>query len=214
MRSVKEFLSNVPLYVGLQKIVGSDLLRYECIDAAQIHPGDTVVDVGCGPAYYYDRFPDDLNYHGFDTDAGYIAWAEERYGGRGSFHLGIFDAEAAAGVPPPDVILMLGLLHHLDDQAATALLELAAVVLAPGGRVVSADPTFTPDQGRLSRWMSENDRGGHVRNPDVLEGMARLHFEKIETEIVSHGRILGTHLMMTMHKTGGSLEGQRAADPE
>src|SRR4051794_8154982 len=155
MRSVKDLLSQVPLYVGLQKSVGSDLLRYGCIDAAHIEPGETVVDVGCGPAYYFDRFPDHITYHGYDTDAGYIAYAREKYGDCGTFHLGIFDAEAARDIPAPDVILMLGLLHHLDDETAVALLELCASVLAPGGRVVSADPTFAPGQGRVSRWMSE-----------------------------------------------------------
>ena len=203
MRSVKEVLTQVPLYVGLQKAVGSDLLRYGCIDAAGIGPGETVVDVGCGPAYYFDRFPAGITYHGFDTDAGYIDYARSKYGDRGTFHLGIFDAHAAAEIPAPDVILMLGLLHHLDDTTAASLLELCNDVLAPGGRVVSADPTFTPDQGKLSTWMSKNDRGEHVRRPDVLAAIATKPFDRVEEKVIpAHGRILGTNLQMVMHKTG------------
>lgn len=199
MPSMKDLLSHVPLYVGLQKVVGADKLRYRCLDAAQIKPGEVVVDVGCGPAYYFERLPQPLTYHGFDTDEKYIEWARTKWGDRGEFHVGIFDEKAAAGLPSPDVVLLLGLLHHLSDEESRNLLELCAGILSPTGRVVSVDTAFVPGQGRLSHWMSENDRGEFVRHPEEFEALATPYFGSTGTQIVSGtGRIPGAYVLMTL----------------
>ena len=209
MRSMKDLLAQVPLYVGLQKLVGADTLRYRCLDAAAIKPGDVVIDVGCGPAYYFDRLPRGLTYHGFDTDQAYIEWARKKWGDRGAtFHVGIFDREAASGLPAPDAILLLGLLHHLSDEESKNLLGLCAEILAPGGRVVSVDTAFIPHQGKLSHWMSKNDRGEHVRFPEQFEALAEPYFGSTGSEIVSGaGRVPGAYLLMTMTESRVSSDG-------
>lgn len=205
----------VPAYVALQKAVGADLLRYRSIAALDLLPGDTVIDVGCGPAYYFDRLPTPLTYHGFDTDAGYIAHATRKYGDRGTFHLGIFDEAAAKDLPAPNAILLLGLLHHLSDEESRALLELSARVLAPGGRVVSVDTAFVPSQGRVSRWMSENDRGEYVREPDGFVGLASDYFADVTGDVVSgEGRIPGAYWLMRMTQPTVSAAAPAPKDPE
>jgi len=199
VRSMKDLLSQVPLYVGLQKAVGASQLRYRCLDAAAIRPGDVVIDVGCGPAYYFQRLPQPLTYHGFDTDQKYIEWATEKFGDDGNFHVGVFDEKAAVDLPTPDVVLLLGLLHHLSDEDSRDLLELCARILAPNGRVVTVDTAFVPGQGRISRWMSENDRGEFVRTPEQFEALASPYFGSTSSEVVSgSGRIPGAYLLMTM----------------
>ena len=95
-------------------------------------------------------------------------------------------------------MLLLGLLHHLSDEESSDLLELCASILAPGGRVVSVDTAFVPSQGRLSRWMSENDRGEYVRYPEQFEALAHPYFDSTHSEIVSGtGRIPGAYVLMT-----------------
>jgi SAM-dependent methyltransferase len=198
MEGLKGLLRHVPAYVLLQRVVGADRLRYRCIE--EVKPGETVLDIGCGPAYYFPRLPQPLKYHGFDTDAPYIDWATEHFGGENaSFHCGIFDEAAARSLPQIDVVLLLGLLHHLSDEQCTDLLNLAASVLSPGGRVVSVDTCFEPTQGRISRWMSENDRGEYVRDPAGFEKLALQSFGQVEGEVINDvTHIPASYWMMRM----------------
>jgi SAM-dependent methyltransferase len=194
----KRLLSQVPLYVGLQKAIGADRLRYRTIDRLELKPGQAVLDVGCGPAYYLDRLPD-VKYYGFDTDPGYIAWAQKRWAGRGEFYCGIFGDEQVDVLPKFDAIMLLGVIHHLSDDDSRNLLRLATRALAPGGRVVSVDTVFEPTQGRISHWMSANDRGQYVRTPDQFDALAKEYFGEVESEVVNDAtRIPTSHWLMRM----------------
>jgi SAM-dependent methyltransferase len=183
---VRDLLANVPAYIAFQRGIGADRLRYRCLEESAVKPGDTVLDIGCGPAYYLDRLPQPVTYFGFDTDRPSIDWARSKYGDRGTFHCGAFDAEQAARLPPVDVVLLLGLLHHLSDEDSGAVLDLIARTLAPGGRVVSVDTCFEPVQGRVSRWVSESDRGEYVRPASEFAALAQAGFEHVEVTRLSH----------------------------
>ncbi|MBA2444147.1 MAG: class I SAM-dependent methyltransferase [Nocardioidaceae bacterium] len=201
MKLIKNVLNNVPAYVALQKVVGADRLRYRCIAELDIQQGNSVLDVGCGPAYYFQRLPGNVRYHGFDTDAGYIEWAREKWGSeRATFHHGIFDEAAAAALPSFDAVLLLGLLHHLSDDDSRSLLRLCAKKLAPGGWVVSVDTCYEPGQGMVSRWMSNNDRGEYVREPAAFLELAGDIFGKINGDILSDvTRIPASYWSMRMN---------------
>ena len=81
--------------------------------------------------------------------------------------------------------MLLGLLHHLSDEQCRQLLTLAGRVLAPGGRVISVDTCFEPTQGRISHWMSANDRGEHVRTPEAFTALAREYFKDVDGEVLN-----------------------------
>src|SRR6266536_2400524 len=163
---VKDLLAFVPLYVALQRGLGADRLRYRCIEELALQPGERVLDVGCGPAYYFERLPQGVRYFGFDTSARYVEHARRRFGG---------------------------------DNAARQLLHLAGQVLAPGGRVISVDSCFEPSQGRLSRWMSENDRGEYVRTPEQFVALAEESFGDVDGQVVSDAtRMPSSFWMMRM----------------
>jgi SAM-dependent methyltransferase len=197
---LKGLLGHVPVYVALQKGLGADRLRYRCLDELALRPGACVLDVGCGPAYYFDRLPTPLTYHGFDTDERYIEYARRRFGGDTvHFHREIFNEKHLPDLPPVDAVLLLGLLHHLSDEQSRDLLRTAGKALGPGGRVIAVDTCFEPNQGRVSRWMSANDRGEYVREPAGFVALAEEFFADVDGEIVDDAtRIPSSHWMMRM----------------
>lgn len=199
LAGLKSLLGHEALYVALQRAVGADRLRYRCLAELRLRDGDTVIDVGCGPAYYFGRLPR-VRYAGFDTSPRYVAHARKRYGRPGvEFRCEVFGEEHLGQLPPADAVLLLGLLHHLSDEESRRLLAVAARALAPGGRVISVDPTFHPGQGRVSRWMSANDRGEHVREPAALTALAANTFDTIDGEVIDHlTRIPSSHYLMRM----------------
>ena len=197
--AIKGLLGHVPLYVALQRGVGADRLRYRCLDELDLQPGQVVLDVGCGPAYYFERLPRGVRYYGFDTSERYIAYARRKWGHRAEFRTEIFGEEHLDELPPVDSVMLLGLLHHLSDEQVRGLLSLAGRALAPDGRVISVDTCFEPRQGRISRWMSENDRGEHVRSPEAFVALAGESFAKVDGEVVDDAtRIPSSHWMMRM----------------
>ena len=61
------------------------------------------------------------------------------------------------------------------------------------------DTAFVPGQGKLSHWMSKNDRGEFVRHPEEFEALATPYFGSTATQIVSGtGRIPGAYVLMTL----------------
>lgn len=196
--SLGRLLGNAALYVAVQKGIGADRIRHRCLEEAALKPGERVLDVGCGPAYYLDRLPA-VSYVGFDTSAAYLAHARRRHAGRGDFRRGIVTAERLRELGEFDAVLLFGLLHHLDDPECGTLLDLCASALAPGGRVVSCDPVVHKGQSRVSRWMSEHDRGGYVRAPEAYEHLAAARFGELETSLLDTlSRVPASHYLMRM----------------
>lgn len=209
MSIAKDLLEQVPLYLALQRVVGADRLRYRCLDELDLADGDVVLDIGCGPAYYLERMPS-VRYYGFDTSERYVAWARKRFGDRAEFRCEVFSAHHLEQLPPVDAVMLLGLLHHLDDQQSRELLDLCALALGENGRVISIDTCLAPDQGRVSRWMSENDRGEHVREPDRFVELARGSFDRVGGEILDDvTRVPGAFWLMRMSDPRVAVEVRR-----
>lgn len=181
---LRGLLGDPRLYIGLQKGVGSDQIRYRCLDEAELKPGERVLDVGCGPAQYLDHLPDQ-DYVGFDTSEAYIRYARRRHGKRGDFRCETLAEAHLRKLGQFDAVLLFGVLHHLDDAQCAALLDLCARALAPGGRVVTFDPTLHAGQGRVARWMAEHDRGGYVRRPESYNALADRSFGDVRAGLMN-----------------------------
>ena len=202
---MRQMLSFPGAYIALQRAMGADVLRHRCIDALEPEAGTTMIDVGCGPAYYLDRLPQPIDYHGFDTERRYIEWASERWAGLGQFHLGVFDDVQATEIGPADSVMLLGILHHLCDDAASELLALTSRALAPDGKAVAVDTCIEPSQGHVSRWMARHDRGDFVRSPDEFVRLAEQHLDILEGDLMTDTRMPGSYwYMLLAHPTSSS----------
>ena len=199
MNSPKNLWSVVPAYIALQKLLGADRVRYRALDALELKSGEVIFDIGCGPAYYFERLPSDIVYHGFDTNQRYIDWSTRNFGDEGTFHCGLFDHTSARQLPRPNAILLLGLLHHLPDDEARDVVDLAASVLVPGGRVLALDTCFEHDKRLIPRWLAEHDRGEFVRLPEQFEELAAPSFASITGELVTGSwKMPGSYWLMRL----------------
>ena len=144
---------------------GDRFYRIIVDDYLRPRAGDRILDVGCGPAEVLAHLPE-VDYLGLDLSADYIAAAEARFGGRGRFACAPLDEARIDEIGPGsfDLVLASGLLHHLDDREARAFLELAHGALRPGGRLITLDGCFVPDQSALVRSLLRWDRGRFVRD--------------------------------------------------
>jgi SAM-dependent methyltransferase len=144
-------------------------------DIVQPQSGERMLDVGCGTAGIVPYLPD-VDYCGFDRDARYIESARRRFGARARFFCDDVGTIRAHGVGPFNVATAIGLLHHLNDDAALDLLAKVREALVPGGRLITADPCFFEGQPWITRLVVANDRGTNVRHFDQYLALAQKVF--------------------------------------
>jgi SAM-dependent methyltransferase len=163
-------------------------------------PESVVLDVGCGTGdalRYLDTFE---AYLGIDTDPVAIGFAERRFGGRPKveFACRLCDEGDLTRLRPTDVLLC-GVLHHLSDESAVALLRLAAA--SPRlRRVVTSDIVYLPREP-ISNFFARLDRGRYCRQPEEYAALAqRAELVVKESEVVRcHPRTgLAKYWMMTL----------------
>src|SRR5262249_17406610 len=115
---------------------------------------------------------------GLDASAEYIRAARETWGDRGEFRC-VDIREATIPDDAFDLVMTMGVLHHLDDEGGVALVSLAARSLTPEGRLVAIEPARVPGQRAIERWLIGRDRGAHVRSPDQYAAVAETAFDSV-----------------------------------
>lgn len=195
--ALADLLKSPQLYVAFQWLVGGTRMRSACIKQLAPKAGERILDIGCGPAYYLAEMPR-IDYHGFDTDAAYIAHARARFGDRGTFYCETFTAEHARRLGKFDGVLMMGLLHHLDDEACRTVLALVASVLKPEGRAIALDTTVHDAQNPLEHLLAVKDRGEYVRRPEQFDVLAKQSFGSVEGSIGQEPFVPSVHWCMIL----------------
>jgi SAM-dependent methyltransferase len=197
---IRGILSHPFIYNALQSLMGAHQARKKFV-ANFIKPfsGMNVLDVGCGPADIFAYMPE-VDYCGFDIDDGYIDQAHKRFGLRGAFHCKQLQMTDLESLPLFDIVLAIGLFHHLDDAVALDVMQLASKALKPGGRLLSIDPCLDPSQSTIARLLIRGDRGQNVRDKAGYEALAGAVFESPRVEVRHTAWIPYTHCIMECQK--------------
>jgi len=135
-------------------------------------PDAVIVDVGCGTGDALKHLDAFTSYLGFDTDPGAIEYARARYATRPNVRFECRECTQDDLVRlAPTHVSMIGLLHHLPDDAAVELLASlkASVSLT---RAVTLDIVYL--EGHFyNNLLASLDRGKHCRTEPAYVELAR-----------------------------------------
>lgn len=173
-------LSLPGIYGLLQTLLGGpSSLRYIIKTYIRPVPGMRILDLGCGPATIMDSLPEHIDYVGVDLSPAYIYAARKKYGKRGEFHCLPVESLQETGLTGFDLVMGLGVLHHLDNAQAARFFSIAAKALKHGGRCMVLDPCLVPGQHPVARLLIRMDRGRNVRTADDYAVLAKANFPLI-----------------------------------
>jgi SAM-dependent methyltransferase len=157
--------------------------------------GARILEIGCGPGTIVGYLPR-VEYLGFDLSSKYIEAARKRFP-RAQFVCERVRGFSLAKHQSFDAVLALGILHHLDDQEAKQLFQIAHDALKSGGKLITLDGVWTSDQSGTARWLLARDRGENVRSEAEYVKIASEVFVNVRPS-VRHDllRIPYTHLIL------------------
>lgn len=145
--------------------------------------GQRVLDFGCGYGRLAPYLPSST-YVGVDNNPTYIERARQRYASESvSFVCSDVESLDDLDLGEFDVVVALGVLHHLDEAAARSSLAAAARLLRHGGRIVTMDPCFEPTQAKTARVLMALDRGAYVRHPPEYRRILESATNGVEQQI-------------------------------
>jgi ubiquinone/menaquinone biosynthesis C-methylase UbiE len=183
--AIYDLLARAWFYDLFQLLVGASRARRTVVrELLDLHPGERLLDVACGAGWLVSQLPAGLGYVGYDYNPAYIERAIRRYGDRGRFHVASV-REASSFLEPRtfDVVVAFGMLHHLSDSEARALVAQAASVLTDRGRLVCLDGVLHEGQSAVSRWLVSRDRGPYVRSVDGYRRLLAPDFRQVSMSV-------------------------------
>jgi cyclopropane fatty-acyl-phospholipid synthase-like methyltransferase len=197
---IRSILGHPAVYDLFQTLMGADHGRRDLV-TQHIRPVEDMrlLDIGCGTARILDYLPP-LTYHGFDLSQEYIDEALARYPERGTFRCAMVEEATLQDEPSYDLVLAVGVLHHLDDEAVLKLFGLAKSALKDGGRMVTIDPCFDKDQNPIARFLVSKDRGQNVRSAQQYRELGGCVFEQVTGAVKHRSWIPYTHWTMECTK--------------
>ena len=158
-------------------------------------PGDHILEIGCGPGTIVPYLPQ-ADYLGFDLSPEYIEQAQRRFP-NARFVCQRVSRYTLADQSSFDIVLALGIVHHLDDEEAVQLFEIAHTALKLGGRLITLDGVWTDGQSAAAKYLLARDRGRFVRSEAEYVALASKYFSEVKPSVRHHLlRIPYTHLIL------------------
>ena len=195
----RESLMGIPsVYRNFGSVLGRPNSReWFARDVIRAKPGDRVLDIGCGPADVVSQL-EDVQYVGLDHNPKYIETARSRYRSRAEFHCWDVTDQRVKELGKFDIVLLLGVLHHLTDEEIQLMLRHASQALKPEGRLITFDCSLEVGQHQIARLLARIDRGRYARSANGYRNLVSQHVRPQEV-LVRHDllRVPYTHAIIT-----------------
>ena len=120
-----------------------------------------VLDLGCGTGEYAELF-DPGRYLGVDIHKGYVEFAQRL---NPAHRFLVADVRSWSGEERRfDLVMINGVLHHLDDTGVAEFLRTAKSLVAPGGTLLVIEDVDLADPPLGTRLVHLLDHGDHIRD--------------------------------------------------
>ncbi len=196
LRSFRSVLAVPAAYRLWWRLVGGPAWAKVLVqDYIQPMAGARILEIGCGPGTILRYLPES-EYLGFDLSSKYIEMAKKRFP-HAQFVCERVSQFSLAKHHSFDLVLALGIVHHLEDGEAKQLFQIAHDALKPGGKLVTVDGVWTCAQSPAARWLLARDRGEFIRSEKEYMGIASQVFGSVKPS-VRHDllRIPYSHMIM------------------
>lgn len=171
---------NPYLYSGLRKLMRGNKYRSSFVanlDSLGIEP-EKVLDLGCGPGQMANFFPN-AYYLGIDNNSNYINYAQKHSKNNIDFKVGDITRLDMDQFGEFDLVIAMGVLHHLSGAEAHSMLRNAKETLSDIGFIATTDCVRRTDNYRSANWMIDRDRGEFVRYAEEYENLINQHFANV-----------------------------------
>ncbi len=159
------------------RLLAKDYIKYE--------KGKRILDIGCGPSDILKFMPNDVDYWGIDMSPEYIAKAKNDFPNQTFICSDFCNDLNEVQNESFDVVLAIGVLHHLTDEQALKLHEFAYRKLIYGGRLITLDGVYTKKQSALELFFLRNDRGKFVRKESEYLMFSGNYFKNVKHSILT-----------------------------
>jgi len=182
-----KILNSAVLYRLIQNIIGGTRARKLAIQklssVINLAKDKSILDSGCGIGDVLRFLPNNISYYGIDLSSRYIKLAKATWGTRGKFFTGdICSAKTFFSKKSFDVVLFLGVLHHLNDVEAVNALWSARNCLKSTGIIFALEPAFIPRQSLVSRFFMNMDRGRYIRDIQEWKKLCSKSFKVVQVD--------------------------------
>jgi len=173
---IRNFLADQPaLFSLLRKIIELNFNKQKRIikETFDFNDSKKVLDIGCGTGEFANLFSK-FDYYGIDISIKYIKYAAEN-------NKGNFKVMDATKLEFPDnnfnYILIMAILHHLDDDRISKVLLEARRVLKPGGKIlIMEDAKIAKLENLAIKFFQKFDKGDFIRTPEQYNNIVKKYF--------------------------------------